>query len=245
MRTFKRVDRSKALLWLNWLLAISALLLAGAVYRVAASRLKLVADTPVLLPVPLSAFPKEIHDWTGKDVPLPVNVQRVARADDFLSRLYINRTNNRWANVYIPYTAHPRTMLGHRPQVCYPAGGWVHDSTEPSEVISSSGREIPCLIHRFHMPAPGYEERIVLNFYILNGQLTADESGFSGVGWRTPNIDGDPARYVAQVQISSVLENSVLTAAEDMADLIVEFFPDENGKVGATEYTSTTSDVLK
>lgn len=227
------------------ILALILLTLSGIVYRVLASHLQFVVDSPITLPVPLRTFPTEIGNWTGKDVPIPENIQRVAAVDDFLSRLYINRTTNQWANVYVPYTARPRTMLGHRPQVCYPAGGWIHDSTEPSEVISSSGRKIPCLIHHFHIPPPGYEERIVLNFYILNGQLTADESGFSGVGWRTPNIAGDPARYVTQVQISSVLENSVRTAAEDMTDLMLDFFPDENGEVRAVEYSNTTNNVLK
>ena len=84
-----------------------------------------------------------------------------------------------------------------------------------------------------------------MNFYILNGQITNDESGFSGVGWRTPNITGNTARYVAQVQISSVLENSVRTAAKDMTEFVLDFFPDENGKVRATEFHNTTYDVLK
>ena len=55
------------------------------------------------------------------------------------------------------------------------------------------------------------------------------------MGWRTPNIKGNPARYVAQVQISSVVENSVLKAAQDMTEFVLEFFPDEEGFVGAVE----------
>jgi hypothetical protein len=86
------------------------------------------------------------------------------------------------------------------------------------------------------MPSPQYEERVVLNFYIVNGRLTSDESVFSGVGWRTPNIAGDPAHYAAQVQISSVLENSAMTAAKEMTELLLDFFPDEHGRVRATEY---------
>jgi hypothetical protein len=95
------------------------------------------------------------------------------------------------------------------------------------------------------MPAPSYEERIVLNFYIVNGQLTSDESVFSGVGWRTPNIAGDPARYAAQVQISSVLENYVRTAATDMTDLILDYFPNQSDKVKAAEFYDAESTVLK
>ena len=245
MRTFNRADRNKALLWLSWLLAVSALLLAGTVYRVTASRLKLVVNTPILLPVPLSKFPTEIRDWTGKDVPIPENVQRAAGNDDFLNRLYINRSDGQWANIYIAYTARPRTTLGHRPEICYVSGGWVHDSTTRSEFISSSGTRIPCVVQRFHMPGSNHDEILVLSFYIVNGQITADESVFSGVGWRTPNIAGNPARYVAQVQISSVLEISTLTVAKDMTELILDFFPDENSEVRATKFFSTSSDVLK
>ncbi len=230
---------------LVWVFAVILVILSGIGYRVLASRLKLTVETPISLSIPLSAFPTEIDNWTGKDIPIPQNIQRVAGNDDFLNRLYINKSNNEWANVYIAYTARPRTMLGHRPEVCYVAGGWVHDSTQPSEVVTNAYRKVPCLVFRFHTPAPQYEERIVLNYYIVNGQITADETVFSGVGWRTPNIAGDPARYVAQVQIRSVLENSVRTTAKDMTDLILDYLPDKNGKVRAVEYSNITENVLK
>jgi len=85
----------------------------------------------------------------------------------------------------------------------------------------------------------------VLNYYILNGQITTDEKKFSGLFGRRPNIEGDPARYIAQVQISSVLEDSVRTAAKDMTDSILDFFPDENGDVRARGYSNTVNGVLK
>lgn len=226
-----------------WVLAVLLLVCSGITYRVLASRLRLVVDTPVELPVPLSAFPNKIGPWMGKDVPIPKNIQRAAKNDAFLNRLYMNKSNNQWANVYIAYTAHPRTMLGHRPQICYVAGGWVHDSTEVTKMTSSTGREFPCLLHRFRRPSPETEETVVLNFYIVNGRLTSDESVFSGVGWKTPNMDGDPARYVTQVQISSVFENSVRSAAKDIAELVLDFFPDEDGKVRAIEYVETSSEI--
>jgi len=225
-----------------WILTVLLLVSSGITYRVLASRLKLVVDTPIELPVPLSVFPMQIGHWTGKDVPIPTNIQRAAGNDAFLNRLFINKSSNQWANVYIAYTAHPRTMLGHRPQICYVAGGWVHEGTELTDVTSSTGREFPCLLHRFRRPSPETEETVVLNFYIVNGQLTSDERVFSGVGWRTPNIGGNPARYVTQVQISSIFENSVRSAARDIAELILEFFPDVNGKVRAIEYVETSSD---
>jgi len=227
------------------MLVVILLMSCGITYRVLATRLRLVVETPVALPVLLTAFPKRIGPWLGKDVLIPLNIQRAAGNDASLKRLYTNDVNNQWVNVYIAYTAHPRTMLGHRPRICYVAGGWVHDTTQEVTIRSTTGRVVPCLIHRFHQPAPSNEEILVLNFYIVNGQLTSDDRVFSGVGWRTPNINGDPARYVTQVQVSSILENSIRTAAEDMVELILDFFPDEAGRVRAVEYGNSSSRYLK
>jgi hypothetical protein len=78
----------------------------------------------------------------------------------------------------------------------------------------------------------------------LNGQITADEDDLSSPWARRPNIAGDPARYVVQVQISSVLENAVRTMAKDMTDLVLDYLPDENGKVQVVN-SNAIGNVLK
>jgi len=212
-------------------LAMVLLVVIGIGYRLVATKMNVIVTTPIKLDVPLSEFPIRIGQWVGRDVPISETVLEMAANDDFLSRLYMNESSNQWANVYVAYTATPRTMLGHRPQVCYPANGWTHENTEHVQVISNSGRKIRCLLHNFQKSTPKTEEIVVLNYYIVNGQITDDESVFSGLGWRTPNIDGNPARYVAQIQISSLLEMSVRSVARDLTDLIMGYFPDENGNV--------------
>jgi len=211
--------------------------------------LQLVVDAPISLPVPLSAFPSEIGNWVGRDVPVPTTAKEYMErnfADDFLTRRYTNAATKAWADVYIVYcSSRPGGILGHRPRVCYPGFGWIHDSTERTHFILRPSQRIPCLIHRFYKPAPAHDQTVVLNFYILNGRITADENDFSGPLGRRPNIARDPARYVAQVQISSILENSILSAAKDMTDLILDFFPDENGKIRAIEFHNTKTGVLK
>jgi hypothetical protein len=233
---------SKLTTWFVWCLAVILLVLSGVVYRVLASRLQLIANTSVSLPVPLSVFPSQIGNWTGTELTIPTTTREYMErnfADDFLSRRYINSQTKAWADVYVVYcSSRPGGIIGHQPRVCYPGFGWIHDSTEQSQFISQIGRQITCLIHRFHKPHPSYDQIVVLNFYILNGQITTDEDKFSGPFGRRPNISGSPARYVAQVQISSTLENSILRAAEDMTDLILNFLPDRNGRVRA-EYTNT------
>jgi EpsI family protein len=222
-----------------WGIAIIVVILSGIGYRVLASHLKVVIANPVDLPVPLSAFPSQIDDWVGKDLPIPNTTREYMEshfADDFLSRRYINTANNAWVDVYIVYcSSQPGGMLGHQPRVCYPGNGWIHDGTEQSQFTSRTSLQIPCLIHQFHKPTPTYDHTVVLNFYILNGKIITEERDFSGLLGRRLNIAGNPARYVAQVQISSVLENSIRQAAKDMTDWILDFFPDENGKVRATE----------
>ena len=222
----------------NWLTTSMGLLLlvaSGIGYRAMAKYLRIYEEMAVKLPRQLAVLPMQCGDWAGKDVPISISTLRVARNDDYINRLYIDGKNNEWVNLYIAYTARPRNMLGHKPQKCYVGGGWVHDGTEASKVILDSGSEIPCLIHRFHRPAPANESIVVLNFYIVNGRVTNDESVFSGVGWRTPNINGNPARYVTQVQISSMSGTAVLEAAKGMTGEILDFFPDVNGKVKAAE----------
>jgi len=236
---------SRRFIWMIWVLAIMLLLCTGMTYRIA-SHWKHVMETPIKLPVPLSAFPARIGNWVGSDLSIPTITQEYMKenfADDFLSRRYVDTATNAWANVYVVYcSSRPGGILGHQPRVCYPAHGWVHDSTEPSTFTLQSGRQIRCLIHRFRKPAPAYEQIVVLNFYILDGQITTEEKDFSGLLGRRPNIAGDPARYVAQVQISSLVENSIRAAAIDMTDLVLGFLPDQSGEVKTADFVEISPD---
>lgn len=213
------------------ILALIVMAICGFAYRTVANHLQKSAISPIVLPIPLKLFPTVIAGWTGKDVPWDENVEQAARNDDFCNRLYINSEKDRRANFYIAYSGRPRTMLGHRPDVCYVGAGWVHESTVKSDFVSRSDRRIPCLIHRFYTPEPRREELVVLNYYVVNGKPSNDENTFSGVAWRTPNINGNIASYVAQVQINSVIESEVFAFARDSVDIVLSFLPDEEGVV--------------
>jgi len=222
-----------------WILAVLLLLSAGIAYRVYASHLKVLTSKPIKLPVPLSHFPKRIGNWVASELPIPAITREYMEkhfADDFFSRRYINSATQIWADVYVVYcSSRPGGIRGHRPRVCYAGHGWVHDSTEASQFVSQAGREIDCSIHKFHKPGLARDEIIILNFYISNGRIAAKESGFLGLFSRRPNISRNPGRYIAQVQISSVLESSVIEAAQRMAEVVLDFLPDQNSKVRAAE----------
>ncbi|NLH43213.1 MAG: hypothetical protein GX448_15340, partial [Planctomycetes bacterium] len=69
------------------------------------------------------------------------------------------------------------------------------------------------------------------------------EKEFSGLFGRTPNLAGDPARYVAQVQISSTTEQACRALASDIADTIFAYLPDSSGRVTAIEAPAETTPV--
>ncbi len=227
--------RGAASFWLAACLAFVLLLLAGAVYRAQSSRIE--SLPPISLPVPLENMPLEINGWIGRPLEIATTTDDYMRsnfADDYVSRRYVNSAEEIWADLYVVYCSSRLAGLsGHRPRVCYPGNGWIWDETTRSEFVSTSGRQIPCLVHRFHKPGLQYREVVVISFYILNGEITLDESDFSDFWGRRLNLAGDPARYVAQVQVSSVLEQSARAAIGSLADAVFAFLPDQNGRVQA------------
>jgi len=231
--------------WFIWIIAIVLLISSGITYRILAS---FINDTAINLPLPLNTLPIVIGDWTGMDISIPTTTREYMEinfADDYISRRYINTQNHKYADVYIVYCAsRPGSMLGHQPRVCYVGNGWIHDNTETSHFLTRQGRVIPCLIHRFYKQTPMYEEIVVLNFYVVNGELATNQSGFSSVVGRRYNLSRNPARYVSQVQISSLLENSIRSAAIDITESILDFLPDENGIVRAFEQIRSDSEAL-
>jgi hypothetical protein len=224
-----------ASLWLAGCLAIVLLVAAGAVYRAQTARLEDLP--PISLPVPLENMPLVINGWEGTSLEIPTTTRIYMEsnfADDYVSRRYANPAEGIWADLYVVYCSSRLAGLsGHRPRVCYPGNGWVWDGTSTSEFVAASGRRTPCLVHRFHMPPPKYRETVVLNFYVLNDKVTLDESEFSNLWGRRVNASGDPTRYVAQIQVSSALEQSARAAISNLADTVFAFLPDEDGSVQA------------
>ena len=230
--------RGAAPLWLAGLLAVLLLVAAGVVYRVDASRVE--DRLPISLPVPLEKIPLELHGWTGQHFAIPSTTRQYMEsnfADDYVSRRYSNDDAGMWADLYVVYcSSRLGGLIGHNPRICYPGNGWVWDETSPSEFVSTSGRRIPCLVHRFHRPAPDYRRVVVLSFYVLNGEITLDQRDFSDLWGRRVNLSGDPARYVAQIQVSSVQEEAARAAIRGLADTILTFLPDQYGRVQAADY---------
>lgn len=101
-----------------------ALVVSGAAFRWFDAAVGAVLSAPIRFDPPLSSLPQVIGEWHGEDVSLSDGVLRIAGNDDYVSRVYRNVVTGESVSLYIGYTAHPRTMLRHRPDVCYPSAGW-------------------------------------------------------------------------------------------------------------------------
>jgi hypothetical protein len=224
---------------LYWVLAVCALLLSGVLYRAERASLRVPARTGSEPAADLSALPLEIGAWIGEDAPLREDVVRAAKMDDSLSRLYVNKSANQWANIYAALSKRPAAMVGHRPEVCYVAAGWVLEGTKEGRFRSTSGTDLPCRLHTFRRMQPYDERLVVLNYYILNGKVVCTEDEFSGVEWR----GAAGAHYVAQVQISSTLENSARAFAEGVTESILKLLSGEEAPTTDRQYSSLRVDV--
>ena len=234
--TLLKSDKNKGRFWLAWLFALAALLLSGTVYRVAQAKQHLTAYQAAAPAVSLKQFPLNFKNWIGEDIPTDFSIEKITHSDDFIYRLYRNSDTGQWVNVYVTYCSQPRMMLGHRPDVCYTSSGWAIKNTDKTHFTTPSGIKVPCIEYLFYKPAPWPSETTVLNYYIFNGRLTDDHKIFSGIKWRTLARYRDLPRYVTQIQISSTEEEAVISAAKDMSELIIDFFPDENGVVKAINF---------
>jgi len=221
---------------LSVIMTILLLIASGAAYRCTASEFHKIIGEPISLPIPLSEFPVKIGDIIGHDLEI-LEVTREYMVEnfavDYLGRRYVNINTNNWFDLYVVFCS-SKPNGGHRPLICYKGRGRINDGMVTSQVITDENTRIPCHIHRFHKHYPDNNKIVILNFYDANGQITNDEGGFSSIWGRRPNISGDIVRYIAQVQISSNVESSIIAAAESISDQILQLMPKPQNIVSAT-----------
>ncbi|NLH17777.1 MAG: EpsI family protein, partial [Phycisphaerae bacterium] len=202
-----------------------ALVGSGLVYRHYAEKWHRLLAVPVKLPRPLAEFPMQVGDWQGQDVEMSEAVKKIAGNDDYISRQYVNSRTGQSVYLYVAFSGRPRNMRGHRPQVCYKGAGWNNTESVPVTVELADGRQMEAMMHRFNRIVPSKQMVSVLNYYVVNGQVTLTEEVFTGLGFRTPNLKGNLARYVTQVQISGEQESGILAGAREICGLLESHFP--------------------
>jgi len=175
--------------------AIVFVLAGGFVYRMFEWSIR---DQPGAAPPPVGALaklPLEIGDWRGIDVPLDERVVTATDTDDHISRLY--QSGDRRVGLYIAFGTRFRDLLPHRPEVCYPAAGWVLQESNVADLTSNDDRRLTVRIHQFQGGPVDASVVTVLSYHVLDGVVVADVDELRSRGGGVTHR----VRYVAQVQI--------------------------------------------
>jgi EpsI family protein len=152
-----------------WLLTIVLVVQGGAYYGIR-SRSEL---TPPA--APLSSFPAQLGGWQmAKEFPIEKEVQDVLRADDTLSRDYVNLATAANASLLIAFFKTQRYgQSPHSPKNCLPGAGW-----EPTETgtmaIAVPEWEQPILVNRY-VVVHGEDKVLTIYWYQGRHRVIASE----------------------------------------------------------------------
>jgi len=173
--------------WLTnkYVRALSLTLLAQAVlYYAVASRAEKV---PVARP--LGEFPVYIGGWQMiRQSQIEKDVLDVLKADDTLSRAYLNPGKTAAANLFIAFFKTQRSgQAPHSPKNCLPGAGWQPTATGFIDVSVPDAPE-PITVNRY-VVSHGEEKRVVLYWYQSPRRVIASE--YSAKAW----LVADSIRY--------------------------------------------------
>jgi EpsI family protein len=130
---------------------------------------------PVHNTVPLSTFPAEVGNWklTQEGV-VEQEIQDILKADDLLTRWYVNLKERQAASLFIAYFATQRTgKAPHSPKNCLPGSGWVPSVSDTIQV-NVPGRAEPIEVNRY-IVSRGSERSLVLYWYQTKHRAVGSE----------------------------------------------------------------------
>jgi EpsI family protein len=125
------------------------------------------------LAAPLNLFPAVLGNWDKvQDGFVDQETRDVLRADDILTRTYVNRTMRAQANLFIAYFQTQRTgQAPHSPKNCLPGSGWQPEENDVAAIAVGGDT-----IHINHyLVSKGDEASLVYYWYQSQGRTIAGE----------------------------------------------------------------------
>lgn len=173
---------------------------------------------------PLADFALIDSPWKNvKEFEVSQDELDVLRADDILSRAYVDQSSGRGATLFVAYFDTQRTgKAPHSPKNCLPGSGWVPSSNEIIE-IPVPGQSQPIQANRY-LVARGDNQSVVLYWYQSHNRTVASEV------WAKYYTVTDAIRYnrsdTALVRVVvPVAGGNVDAATKTATDFAVSFFP--------------------
>jgi EpsI family protein len=119
------------------------------------------------------SFPSD--KWTMvEDSKLDPDTLEVLKADDILSRLYVNKQTGQAATLFVAYFETQRTgKIPHSPKNCLPGSGWTPSQSGVTE-ISVPGQAQPIRVNQY-VVSRGQNQSIVLYWYQARNRIIASE----------------------------------------------------------------------
>lgn len=194
-------------------IAAGILVLCGAGHRILARQIGEMLNEYLQPRQPLASMPLQIGSWNGRDLAMDEPTRRLAGDDDFINREYVDAGSGRTAGVYVGYIGRPRSRMGHRPDVCYPAHGYREVSRRAIDLRISESETLPALLFEFAPPGLGGSPLLVLATYAINGRWVNDTRAANAYNVRGPSLFSRQLAYVVRVQVS------LAASGDERADL--------------------------
>jgi EpsI family protein len=124
---------------------------------------------------PLAEFPKQVGGWTlAQEGVVDQETMDVLRADDLLTRTYVDAARGRGANLFVAFFKSQRTgQAPHSPKNCLPGSGWTPSQSDV-RAISIPGRAEPIRVNRY-LVSKGDDKSLVLYWYQTRDRVIASE----------------------------------------------------------------------
>lgn len=122
---------------------------------------------------PLLGFPFTVGGWhIVREEPIDADTRDVLKADDLLSRTYVNESLRAGAHLFIAFFKTQRAgQAPHSPKNCLPGSGW--QPSESGKIDVAAGGENIEINH--YLVSKGDESELVFYWYQSQGQVIADE----------------------------------------------------------------------
>ena len=124
---------------------------------------------------PLALVPHEISGWRMiEEGVTEKEILDVLKADDTLTRIYVNADGSRMAHLFVAFFKTQRAgATTHSPKVCLPGSGWLPESSGTLS-LTIPGRSKPIEVNRY-IVSKGDQKSLVLYWYQTPHRIIANE----------------------------------------------------------------------
>jgi EpsI family protein len=123
---------------------------------------------------PLADFPKDVGPWQlRQEGVIDAETQAVLRADDLLTRVYVDPSTGRGADLFIAaFRSQRNGKAPHSPKNCLPGAGWT--PLDQGEIGIDVGGAAPITVNRYVI-THGESRSVVLYWYQSRDRAVASE----------------------------------------------------------------------